>query len=79
MIVNFNFINEYVPESNLLDLEEIKASQNFRKKRYVDALYFGELAESKRNGKGVMKYKSGRVFEGDWQNDLRHGRGFEKY
>jgi hypothetical protein len=28
---------------------------------------------------GIMKYKSGRLFEGTWQNDLRHGRGYEKY
>ena len=26
-----------------------------------------------------MKYKSGRVFEGDWQADLRHGKGYERY
>lgn len=26
-----------------------------------------------------MKYKSGRLYEGDWLNDLRHGRGYEKY
>lgn len=26
-----------------------------------------------------MKYKSGRVYEGDWINDLRHGKGYERY
>jgi len=26
-----------------------------------------------------MKYKSGRVYEGEWLNDLRHGRGYERY
>lgn len=26
-----------------------------------------------------MKYKSGRLFEGDWLDDLRHGRGYERY
>jgi len=26
-----------------------------------------------------MRYKSGRVYEGDWEDDVRHGRGFERY
>lgn len=26
-----------------------------------------------------MKYKSGRVYEGDWLTDLRDGRGYERY
>lgn len=26
-----------------------------------------------------MKYKSGRMYEGDWLNDVRHGRGYERY
>ena len=26
-----------------------------------------------------MKYKTGRVYEGDWINDLRHGHGYERY
>ena len=60
-------------------MEEIKNSQNLKKKRYVDAVYFGEITEKKRHGKGVMKYKSRRLYEGEWLNDLRHGRGFEKY
>jgi hypothetical protein len=56
-----------------------KSSEIFKKKRYIDAIYFGEIVENKRNGKGVMRYKTGRVYEGDWQNDLRHGKGYERY
>jgi hypothetical protein len=26
-----------------------------------------------------MKYKSGRIYEGNWENDLRHGMGYELY
>ena len=26
-----------------------------------------------------MKYKNGRQYEGEWEHDLRQGRGFEKY
>lgn len=28
---------------------------------------------------GVMAYESGRVFEGCWENDLKHGRGYEYF
>jgi len=72
-------LEEYVPESKEVDIDCLKQSQNFRKKRYVDAIYFGEVLELKRNGKGVMKYKTGRVYEGDWLSDLRHGHGYERY
>jgi hypothetical protein len=65
-VINYNFIDEYMPESNEIDVETLKTSPIFRKKRYVDAVFFGELANGKRNGKGIMKYKSGRVFEGEW-------------
>lgn len=26
-----------------------------------------------------MKYKSGRVYEGEFLNDIRHGRGYERF
>lgn len=68
-----------MPESGFIDIEVMKQSPTFRKKRYIDAVYFGETLELKRHGKGVMKYKSGRVYEGEWQNDVRHGKGYEKY
>ena len=77
--MNFNYVEEYIPESDEVDIEEIKRSPIFRKRRYVDALFFGDIVEGRRNGKGVMKYKCGRIYEGDWMNDVRHGRGFEKY
>lgn len=77
----FNFLEDYKLESDMLELEELKLSKQFRRKRYVDAMYFGEINEEskKRVGKGVMIYKTGRFYEGEWLNDLRHGRGYEKY
>ena len=33
----------------------------------------------KRNGKGVMRYRNGRQYEGYWERDLRDGKGFERY
>ena len=51
-------------------------------RRYSDALYFGQVhpKTTHREGKGIMKYKnSGRVYEGEFYLDLRHGNGFEQY
>lgn len=72
-------MEDYIPESTEVEMAFFRKTDLFKKKRYIDAIYFGEICESKRNGKGVMRYKSGRVFEGDWQNDLRHGHGYERY
>jgi hypothetical protein len=48
-------------------------------KRYADAIYQGEVREKKRNGLGVMRYKTSRVYEGYWVNDVRDGKGYERY
>lgn len=26
-----------------------------------------------------MRYRSSRLYEGNWLNDVRHGKGYEKY
>ncbi len=70
---------DYVPESNQIDFDEVLQSTNFKKKKYVDAIFLGETVGSKRHGKGAMIYKNGRLYEGDWSNDQRCGMGFEKY
>ena len=75
-----NATNEdYIPESNEIDFEEMKSSPNFKRKKYNDAIYLGMIVKGKRDGKGVMIYKNGRLYEGDWKNDVRDGRGYERY
>lgn len=32
-----------------------------------------------RHWKGVIIYKTGRFYEGDWFNDKRHGLGYEEF
>ena len=39
----------------------------------------GQMTGGKRNGVGVMRYKNGRQYEGEWESDVRNGRGFERY
>jgi len=31
----------------------------------------------RRDGIGIMVYNNGRVYEGYWSNDKRHGEGYE--
>ncbi len=69
----------YEMESNEFDYEEIKETENFAIKHYKDGVYKGEIGETKRNGKGVMIYKSGRKYEGEWLYDKRNGRGYERF
>jgi hypothetical protein len=53
---------------------------NFTIINFKDAVYRGIIVEgNRREGVGVMIYESGRVYEGEWLNDKRHGMGFEKY
>jgi hypothetical protein len=82
------FLKDFTMESNELNFEEMllkiedqsKVAEVISVRRYKDAIYFGELGgDGKRSGKGVMVYNTGRRFEGTWQDDLRHGRGFERH
>jgi hypothetical protein len=65
--------------SNEFDYEELKTSEIFGIKQYRDSIYRGELINRKRNGKGIIVYNTGRLYEGDWEMDKRKGRGFELY
>lgn len=35
----------------------------------------GEFKLNKKEGKGVMNYKDGREYKGDWNKDRMHGKG----
>lgn len=78
------FVAEYVPLSREITMDEIRCSKLLSLKKFPDAVYFGECVKNDsgkllRDGKGVMKYQNGRIYEGDWKTDQRNGRGFEKY
>ena len=40
--------------------------------------YVGQLKEGRFEGKGMMKYKDGRIFEGEFKNDKKNGAGIMK-
>lgn len=58
-------------ESSVFDYNDIKKGENFGMKKYQDAIYRGIIINGKRHGKGIMFYKKNRVYEGDWENDVR--------
>ena len=39
-------------------------------KKPIFSIYEGNFLANKRNGKGIMKWKDGTSFEGEWLNDL---------
>jgi len=63
----------------MINWENVLRSQHFAVKMYKDSVYRGEIMNSMRNGKGVITYKTSRVFEGDWKEDKRHGNGYERF
>lgn len=68
--------------SNEFDYHDIvENSEDFGVKKFKDAIYRGELDQEtgKRHGKGVIVYKNGRTYEGEWICDKRQGRGFERF
>lgn len=53
---------------------------NFHIKKYQNGVYFGELSpEGKKHGKGVIFYFSGKIYEGNFFNDLKNGLGNEYF
>ena len=70
-------------ESKELSKEELLvlyAEGKLHLKKYKDALYLGEVnEEGGRHGKGLMIYTNQRRYEGEWDKDLRHGRGYERH
>lgn len=38
-------------------------------------LYEGEFKAKKAHGRGMMKWREGDKYDGDWRDGLRHGKG----
>jgi hypothetical protein len=79
--ISYNGIEITESMNHEITLELLKELDNLKIKKYSDALFFGQVhpKTSKREGKGIMKYKNGRVYEGEFYNDLRQGDGYELY
>ena len=69
-------IELYEMISQEFDYNEIRfRSPHFKIKQYKDSIYRGEVdaKTNKRHGKGVTVYDTGRIYEGQWENDKRNG------
>ena len=82
-IGNYNN-NSIISNSNILsDIDETPIINNcaapeiinFSKKEYENGTYEGSLIGNKREGQGIMKYKSGDIYEGEYKKDKKHGKG----
>lgn len=67
---------EYVTKSDIIDLAQLKTSQNLKLKKYREAAYYGEIVNGRRHGMGVMIYNNDRVYEGHWECDYKQGQGY---
>ena len=47
----------------------------FDKGMYWECFYKGDLVNGRREGYGIARYTIGDVYEGQWANDLIHGKG----
>ena len=55
--------------SELFNFETLKLQEQFAVKRNKSWLYFGCLENNLRSGLGVLIYKNGRIYEGEWKDD----------
>lgn len=71
---------DYTPLSEMINYRLLSAEPNFTIKRIGDAVYRGQVCQfGQRQGKGVMSYANGRVYEGEWLANKREGTGFERF
>jgi len=72
--------SNYKPITSVINIEELRSLEGYSEKFDVGrSVYFGQLKDKKRNGKGIIVYSNGRIYEGNWKNDARDGEGFEMY
>lgn len=69
--------DNYLIRSKGLDLAKLKKSRHVKLKKYKESICLGEFFNGKRHGKGIMLYGPKRLYEGDWENDAKHGKGYE--
>lgn len=50
--------------------------KNIHRIQYLDfSIYFGEIRDGKREGKGIYYFANKELYGGEWKNDVLHGKG----
>lgn len=71
--------------SGLFTFEELKKNgTKMMEITYRTSIFYGEIkvlddSRCHKEGKGILMYETGRVYEGNWKNNKREGLGFEKF
>ncbi|CAD8099436.1 unnamed protein product [Paramecium primaurelia] len=58
---------------------ELSQLKNFKTVLSNNKIYFGQVFNSKKHGKGVLWSKSGHIYEGEFNNNRKHGFGMELF
>jgi hypothetical protein len=69
----FPFKDYTYPQQEVTELE----NRYFQNQILLEngAVYVGEWANGKKNGKGIQVWKDGSIYEGFWLNDKAEGKG----
>ena len=63
----------------MFPINSLKESKELKVKYYKESTYYGEVHNGKRHGTGVLVYRCGRVYEGEWMHDQKRGYAAEKF
>ena len=67
--------------TDLFDFPDLQKDPNFGIKHFKDSHYMGVINPEKnsREGLGICVYENTRLYEGNWLNDKRNGKGYERF
>ena len=60
---------------NILTNQEINYNFDHKNESIKRVKYIGQILNGVPEGKGIMYWNNGDVYEGDWKNDKRKGEG----
>jgi len=70
-----------LPDPKLFEFDPnfLKNCDNIEKRTYSDYEYEGQMKDGNKNGKGIMRWTTGKwkgdVYQGEFKDDLRNGKG----
>ena len=70
-------VKKYQPISQEMQMAILNKPKKWKVKKYKNAIFYGELMNGQRQGKGVILYDNISAYEGEWDCNLKHGKGVE--